>query len=148
MKSLFLLITLVSVVSFAKGFTPYCTNIGTRSEGWKMPNGSVKWDNCSKKVAVCAAVGSKSEGWYSAEVLSSQLIGWDNCSEDNSKKPKCAHVGTRSEGWTLPNGRIAYDNCSEKIAVCSAIGSRSEGWYAVELTKKAKRLLGWAQCSK
>ena len=83
MKSLFLLLSLVSVASFAKDFVPYCTNIGTRSEGWKMPDGSVKWDNCSKKVAVCAAIGSKSEGWYAAEVISSQLIGWDNCSEDS-----------------------------------------------------------------
>ena len=61
-----------------KGKEPYCSGIGSESEGWYQ-NELIKWDNCDGCYAVCKAVGSKSEGWYSS--CDDKLIKYEQCGE-------------------------------------------------------------------
>ncbi len=92
------------------GYAPVCINIGTRSEGWLLPDGQLAFDNCEYKVAICGAIGTRSEGWYITHLKQTRLVGFTNCSQDISTAPKCINIGTRSEGWVLPNGKLAFDN--------------------------------------
>jgi len=44
---------------------PTCQNVGSRTEGWYAPDGTlICLVSCGGAVAVCEAVGSRSEGWY------------------------------------------------------------------------------------
>ncbi|MBU1204711.1 MAG: DNRLRE domain-containing protein [Nanoarchaeota archaeon] len=60
-----------------KGKEPYCSAIGTRSEGWYQNNKLIKWDNCKGCHAICKAIGTKSEGWYSS--CTNSLIKYEKC---------------------------------------------------------------------
>jgi hypothetical protein len=62
-----------------KGKEPYCSAIGSRSEGWYQYDNLIKYDNCNGCYAVCMNVGSKSEGWYSS--CTNELIKWEQCGE-------------------------------------------------------------------
>lgn len=144
----YLLFVVFSIAQLVFAAAPNCVNIGTKSEGWQTPNGQVVFDRCEYKAAVCGAIGTRSEGWYVVDLKQGQLMGWANCSQDKSTEPKCINIGTRSEGWLLPNGKLAFDNCSEKYVRCGAKGTRSEGWYIYAADLSIGQLLGWANCSK
>jgi hypothetical protein len=144
MKVIYAFFVLLSASAFADA--PKCVNVGTRSEGWEW-NGRVKFAACLDRVAFCGAIGTRSEGYYSGAVKESKLLGFDNCSETQARKPKCVNQGTRSEGWRTPNGTLHFDNCSQKHLACLAQGTRSEGWYAVTIDESDKELIGWTQCS-
>ena len=145
MKSIYLLILAISSPAFAAA--PLCVNVGTRSEGWLMKDGSTHFDTCSKKVVFCANVGEANEGWHSAVALEMRQLGYANCSEYTGTQPSCINIGSKSEGWATPTGRILFDQCSEKAAVCGAIGTRSEGWFAATLDKTTIHSLGNENCS-
>ncbi|MCC7536758.1 MAG: hypothetical protein IT379_11120 [Deltaproteobacteria bacterium] len=65
---------------------PECRAVGTRSEGWYAPDGTlICWARCGGAVAACGAVGSRSEGWYSSTDGTgcgggSRLVQWADCS--------------------------------------------------------------------
>ena len=66
------------------GDEPYCSAIGSRSEGWVgIGISGIKYENCNGCHAVCEAIGSKSEGWYSSGSCETtgKLIKYDNCAE-------------------------------------------------------------------
>lgn len=138
---------LIGISSSAFGAAPLCVNVGTRSEGWVMKDGSLRFDTCSKKVVYCGNMGEANEGWQSALALEMRQLGYANCSEYTGTRPSCVNVGTRSEGWATPTGRILYDQCAEKVAVCSAVGTRSEGWFAAALDKSTVQTLSTENCS-
>ncbi len=60
-----------------KGREPYCSAIGTRSEGWYNNDGLVIWDNCDGCYAVCKYADTRSEGWYSS--CDNKLIKHEEC---------------------------------------------------------------------
>lgn len=136
----------VSVSAFAG--PPKCVYEGTRSEGWKLEDGSIQWAECANRISFCGARGSKSEGWYSAEVEKSELIAYANCSTDEGAAPECVNVGTRSEGWKVPNGQVTFASCARKVAACRLIGTRSEGWYAVTPNYDTLKRIVWANCAR
>ena len=100
------------------------------------------WANCEKQAIVC-----DKDGWVSYDVSNLQLLAWANCSKSEANKPVCANIGSKSEGWKV-NGRLRWDNCSEKALVCGAQGSRSEGWYAADLELATYRLIEKTKCAK
>jgi hypothetical protein len=63
-----------------KGKEPYCSSIGSRSEGWYQYNSLIKYENCNGCNAVCKNIGTRSEGWYSS--CTSELIKYDSCSSN------------------------------------------------------------------
>lgn len=143
MKLLTTMIALVCSVSVVAGTAaPQCANIGSRSEGWKTSSGKLLWANCGKQVIVC-----DKEGWVSYDVTNLQLLTWTNCSKTEANKPVCVNIGSKSEGWKI-NGKLKWDNCSEKAALCGARGSRSEGWYAADLELASYRLIEKTNCQK
>lgn len=147
MKLLLLVLALSATSVTAMAFQPECVNVGTRSEGWTLPDGKIAFDNCLDKVAYCGAIGSKSEGWYVAEVADKQLLAYDECSVNKSQKPSCVNIGSKSEGWQAPNGKLMWDKCSEKVAACLAVGTRSEGWYAAIPDYDTAKRLSFANCA-
>jgi len=148
MSKIFFIILSGIVSQLAFATAPECVNVGSKSEGWKLPNGQLSWDSeCNEKVVYCGAVGTRSEGWYVAKFDGMQLIGWSQCSESRSDRPVCVNVGSRSEGWKTATGKLRFDKCANKVAACSGINTRSEGWYAVEPIPETVKLLGWTKCS-
>ncbi len=148
-----LLIALICILPFqtmavtpAPNVAPECINVGTPLEGWRMSDGLLITDTCQNKIAFCDAIGSKSEGWYSASVVHSELIRYENCAKDRSTKPACASIGNASEGWQFPDGKVEWSKCAGKIPVCGAIGTRSEGWYATTIVEDSKSLIRYANC--
>ena len=144
MKKLIALL-MIMAPTCALAAPPQCINIGSRSEGWQMPDGHLIKTQCKSQVAFCDAIGTKSEGWYAASVAESRLIIYDNCTTGTIPRPRCVNIGTKSEGWQIDNAPIIYDQCAKKIAAC-VDGSRSEGWYGVTI-KGPKRRLQWAKCA-
>ncbi len=73
-----LLVSIVSAFSFSEFVNkitgkavssveaPFCSRIGTRSEGWEGVDGFIKYDNCAICKALCLYKGTKDEGWYSS----------------------------------------------------------------------------------
>jgi len=59
--------------------SPTCVNVGTKSEGWRLTNGTIKYATCGKCAARCLHAGTKSEGWY--DTCTSRLIEWAECAE-------------------------------------------------------------------
>ena len=123
---------------------PVCVGIGTRSEGWSSNGRFLRYDHCKDKVLVCRAKGTRSENYAAAEVISSRLLGYANCSAENAVQPRCGAIGTRSEGWVGLGARI-YDHCAGKITQCVGVGTRSEGWVALELGEA--QFLTYARCA-
>ena len=62
-----------------KGKEPYCSAIGSKSEGWYQNGELIRYDNCDGCYAVCKTVNSTSEGWYSS--CDGKLIKWEKCGE-------------------------------------------------------------------
>lgn len=141
MKSLLFISALIASLNvMAAG--PKCVNVGSRSEGWKTTDGKLLWANCSKQALVC-----EKDEWvsYKLDTENMRLLGWSQCSKSEANKPVCANVGSKSEGWMM-NGKLHWDNCSEKAVICGAKGSRSEGWYAADLELSTRRVIQAGKC--
>ncbi|MFA6236614.1 MAG: hypothetical protein WC635_04730 [Bacteriovorax sp.] len=144
MKSLIAIIALTCAFSAMAATSPRCVNIGSKSEGWKTTDGKLLWAQCSKEALVC-----DKDAWvsYNLDLENMRLLGWSQCSKSAANKPVCANVGSRSEGWKM-NGKLIWDNCSDKAVICGAKGSRSEGWYAADLELSTRRVIEKANCAK
>jgi len=92
-----------------KGREPYCSVIGTESEGWYQNDKLVKWDNCEGCIAVCKYPNSKSEGWYNS--CTNSLIKWDDCDGSNIS------VGCVKEGekGSMFDGDPNNDVCCDEL---------------------------------
>jgi hypothetical protein len=55
------------------------------------------------------------------------------------------NIGSKSEGWKM-NGKLAWDNCSDKAVICGAKGSKSEGWYAADMELSSRKVIEKANC--
>lgn len=60
---------------------PVCVGIERRSEGWKLPDGRIKYANCAGKTSECAGVGTRSEGWVVVEKQTEGIIQYALCSK-------------------------------------------------------------------
>ena len=66
---------------------PYCGAIGSFSEGWYQPDGTlICWAMCAGAGLACENVGTRSEGWYTAlpgaactTPMAPNLVQWANC---------------------------------------------------------------------
>lgn len=66
---------------------PYCGAIGSFSEGWYQPDGTlICYAMCAGAVVACENVGTRSEGWYTVlpgaactTPMAPNLVQWANC---------------------------------------------------------------------
>lgn len=93
-----------------KSKKPYCSVIGTRSEGWYQYDGLVKYDNCNGCYAVCKAVGTRSEGWYSS--CTDELIKWERCGEEQTCTDSDRGKNYYKKGTVTKGGRTETDECA------------------------------------
>ncbi len=142
MKSMIALFVLACSVSAMAATAPKCVNIGSKSEGWKTTDGKLLWANCSKEALVC-----DKDAWvsYKLDTDNMKLLGWSQCSKSEAGKPVCVNIGSKSEGWQM-NGKLAWDNCSDKAVICGAKGSKSEGWYAADKELSTRHVIEKANC--
>jgi hypothetical protein len=132
------------------GDEPYCTNIGSRSEGWvgdgitdimwdneipasmwedKTPDImriGIIWDNCDGCYAVCKAVGTSSEGWYSSGSCetSGKLIKYANCGEAE-EDCRDENYGCTPEAIPCCSGLKEVNHCFPEgdDCICATCGS-------------------------
>jgi len=86
---------------------PYCSRIGTRSEGWYNSEGFIKWDNCADCEAVCLYEGTENEGWYSS--CENRLIKLEDC--DKVCLDTCSSLGYKCGIQNICDKEIDCGNC-------------------------------------
>ncbi|MEM4359910.1 MAG: eight-cysteine-cluster domain-containing protein [Candidatus Bilamarchaeaceae archaeon] len=87
--------------------TPYCSALGTRSEGWYIKGRLIKYANCTGCTARCEAIGTRSEGWYSS--CDGSLIMWEQCAG--------THLPERFCGWSTYGSCSSDSDC--RVGGCS-----------------------------
>ena len=126
---------------------PYCENIDTPREGWRLPTGEEILGACQNRAAFCNAVGQRGEGWYAAPFVEARLLSQTRCANAPSyTRPICVNYGTASEGWLTQDGRHTLGRCDLRVVRCDMIGTRAEGWYVLTLEPSLARLLRYATC--
>jgi hypothetical protein len=81
------------------GAEPYCTAIGSKSEGWYENGERIIWDNCDGCYAKCKYYETDSEGWYSS--CDNKLIKYANCGEDQEEPLITVTSPDGGETWTI-----------------------------------------------
>ncbi len=148
-KILTLVLSIAAVSSIAQASPPpTCTNLGTRSEGWRFGSNPIVYDSCKFKAIVCEEIGTPQEGFYSyVSAMPLSIIDKQPCDIDSRSRPYCDDVGTRSEGWRLANMRVKYDICQGKGIVCSNDPSQVTGWYTSSLDIATRKKIMSIRCS-
>ncbi|MBU1123673.1 DUF4215 domain-containing protein, partial [Patescibacteria group bacterium] len=86
---------------------PYCADVDTRSENWRVNNNGeierIKDDNCKGCKALCLNEGTRSEGWYSS--CGEELIKYDNCSGEEEVYNIHVRGVLRDQMTSAPIGR-------------------------------------------
>ncbi|MCX6695551.1 MAG: hypothetical protein NTU61_04585 [Candidatus Altiarchaeota archaeon] len=103
--------------------SPYCYNIGSKSEGWYFGGDLIRYDTCKGCYAVCKLGGSKSEGWYSS--CDGKLIKYATCGTTTTTSParRCVGVGEKGsifQGETCCTGLTQVSNSFGSEGMCVA----------------------------
>jgi hypothetical protein len=142
------LLVLAALPSQLRAQIPRCENVGTRAEGWRLPDGDQVREPCENRAAYCNAIGRRGEGWYSAPVVGALLLSQTRCANAPARlRPVCVNYGTASEGWLTQDGRMTLGSCDFRLARCDMVGSPAEGWYVLTVEPSLARLLRYRLCA-